>query len=94
MINRIFTPPSEVVVVDHVAGHASVDALEERHRVVDEKIDLSAFRDDVRSEPLKRLLVCKVADEPRTVLHVDHVNRRALAREALGDAFALLTWPC
>jgi hypothetical protein len=49
---------------------------------------LSAFRDDVRSEPLKRRLVRKVADEPRSLLHVDYVNYRAFAREALGDALA------
>ena len=44
--------------------------------------------DDVSIQPGERRLVREVADEPRPCLHVDHVNRRAFAREALGDAFA------
>ena len=49
--------------------------------------------DDVSIMPGERRLVREVADEPRSLLHVDYVNRRAFAREALGDALAYALRP-
>ena len=79
---------ADCLCVGELLVRAFVDSLEKRHRVVDEDIDLSALCDDIAGEPIKRRLVRKVADEPRPLLHIDYVNYRAFAREALGDALA------
>jgi hypothetical protein len=47
---------------------------------------MSAFRNHIRSEPLKNGLVRKIAHKPRPILDVDHVNCRALALKAFGAA--------
>ena len=74
--------------VGELLVRAFVDALEKRERVVDENVDLSALCDYISREALKRSLICKVADEPRTLLHIDYVNYRSFVRETLGDALA------
>ena len=63
-----------------------VDALEKRHRIVDENIDVSALRNHIRGKSFEGGLVGKIANKPRPVLDVYYVNCRALALKALGAA--------